>query len=84
MQINGHWSSNSHQAYPDLINASAKQDGKADLLAQLLALNQQVAARLARAEPVTALGLPAAFPNPETLITDDCIRPSTFRQTQQR
>ena len=50
---------------------------QADLLAQLLALNQQTAARLARAEPVTAPGLPAGFPHPETLITGDCIRPSS-------
>ena len=76
MQINGHRSSNSHQAYPDLINALAKQDGKADLLAQLPALNQTTAARLARAEPVTAPGLPAGFPSPETLLTGDCIRPA--------
>ena len=50
---------------------------KADLLAQLLALNQTVATRIARAEPVTAPGIPPAFPNPETLVTEDCIRPGT-------
>lgn len=48
---------------------------KADILAQLLALNQDVAARIAAGQPVTAPGIPPGFPNPETLITDDCIRP---------
>ena len=48
---------------------------KADLLAQLLALNQQVAAKFERAESVTADGSPGGFPNPESLITEDCIRP---------
>ncbi len=49
---------------------------KADLLAQLLALNQQVAAKLARVEPVTAPGIPAGFQKPESLLTEDCIRPA--------
>jgi hypothetical protein len=48
---------------------------KKDLLAQLLELNLSVAQRLETAEPVTPPGIPAAFPNPETLISDDCIRP---------
>ena len=48
---------------------------KKDLLAQLLELNLSVAQRLERAEPVSPPGIPATFPNPETLMTDDCIRP---------
>jgi hypothetical protein len=43
-------------------------------LAQLLELNLAVAQRLEKAEPVTPPGIPATFPNPESLITDDCIR----------
>ena len=50
---------------------------QADLLAQLLALNQQVAARIERHEPVTAPGIPPGFPDPQTLVTEDCIRPAT-------
>lgn len=49
---------------------------KKDLLAQLLALNQDVASRIAAGQAVTAPGIPPSFPNPETLITDDCIRPA--------
>jgi hypothetical protein len=48
---------------------------KKDLLAQLLELNLAVAQRLDKAEPVTPPGIPAAYPNPETLISGDCIRP---------
>ncbi len=30
----------------------------------------------ASGEPVTGPGIPPEFPNPESLITDDCIRPA--------
>ena len=52
---------------------SAKQD----LLAQLLALNQQVAANIANGSPVTAPGVPKHYPDPQRLVTEDCIRPSS-------
>ena len=32
--------------------------------------------RIEKGEPVTAPGIPAGFPKPETLLTEDCIRPS--------
>ena len=41
----------------------------------LLALNQEVAARLTRNEPVTTPGIPPDYLNPDPLITSDCIRP---------
>ena len=47
-----------------------------DLLKQLLDLNLDVAARIERGESVTAPGIPPDFPNPKSLITDDCIRPT--------
>lgn len=46
-----------------------------DLLAQILALNQKVAARIEKGEPVTAPGVPKNYPDPKKLVTDDCIRP---------
>jgi len=46
-----------------------------DLLAQLLALNQEVAAKIEKGEPVTAPGVPRNYPDPKKLVTDDCIRP---------
>jgi hypothetical protein len=48
---------------------------KKDLLAQLLELNLTLAQRIENAQPVTPPGIPATLPNPETLISDDCIRP---------
>jgi hypothetical protein len=48
-----------------------------DLLKQLLDLNLDVAARNDCGEAVTAPGIPHDFPNPKSLITDDCIRPAT-------
>jgi len=45
------------------------------LLAQLLALNLEVAAKIEKGEPVTPPGIPAGFPKPEALLSDDCIRP---------
>lgn len=51
---------------------------KKDLLAQLLELNRSVAARIEAGEPVTAPGIPPGFPNPQRLITDDCIQPPSL------
>jgi hypothetical protein len=48
---------------------------KKDLLAQLLTVNLEVAARIERAEPVTAPGVPRNYPDPAKLVTPDCIRP---------
>ena len=50
-------------------------DPRADLLAQLLALNLAVSAREADGLPVTAPGIPPGHPDPARLVTDDCIRP---------
>lgn len=46
-----------------------------DLLTQLLNLNLDLAARIERKNSVTSPGIPANFPTPSQLITDDCIRP---------
>jgi hypothetical protein len=48
---------------------------KRDLLAQLLALNQAVAAKIESGEPVTAPGVPKNYPDPKKLVTEDCIKP---------
>jgi hypothetical protein len=64
------WPTREKPAVPTAYGFSAKQD----LLAQLLELNVAVAQRLEKAESVTPPGIPATFPNPETLVSDDCIR----------
>ena len=48
---------------------------KKDLLAQLLALNLQVAAKIEKGEPVTAPDVPKLYPDAKKLVTEDCIRP---------
>lgn len=54
-------------------------NAKNDLLAQILELNLDVAAREKAGEPVTVPGIPQSYLDaggkPEDLITDDCIRP---------
>ena len=45
-----------------------------DLLPQLLALTQQVAAKIESGESVRPLGVPPGYPEPQSLITADCIR----------
>ena len=47
---------------------------KKDLLAQLLALNLEVAGREEAGEPVTAPSIPSGYPDPARLVTEDCIR----------
>jgi hypothetical protein len=43
--------------------------------AQLLALNQSVAAKIDKGEAVTAPGLPKIYTDAKKLVTEDCIRP---------
>ena len=50
-------------------------NAKKDLLAQLLALNQEVAAKIERGETVTAPGVPPNHPDAAKLVTADCIQP---------
>ena len=64
-----------HAALDAAVLAAYGFSPKSDLLAQLLDLNHTVAHRLTQNEPVTASGIPPNYPNPESLITEDCIRP---------
>ena len=45
-------------------------------IAQLLALNLAVAATIERGEAVTPPGVPAGHPNPDSLVSADCIKAS--------
>ena len=47
---------------------------KKDLLAQLLALNLEVATKIERGEPVTAPGVPKNYPDTKKLVTEDCVQ----------
>ncbi len=63
-----------HAALDAAVLAAYGFTPKADLLAQLLDLNQQVAARLAAGESVTAPGLPLPPEKRGEFITEDCIQ----------
>jgi hypothetical protein len=65
-----------HAALDAAVLAAYGFSPKKDLLQQLLDLNLEMAARIDRADPVTAPGIPPDFPDRASLITDDCIRPA--------
>jgi len=64
-----------HAALDKAVLAAYGFDAKGDLLAQLLALNESVAGRIAAGEPVTAPGVPPDYPNPAELVSQGCITP---------
>ena len=64
-----------HAALDAAVLAAYGFTPKADLLAQLLELNQQVAAHLAAGHPVTAPGLPLPPEKRGAYNTQDCIQP---------
>lgn len=64
-----------HAALDAAVLAAYGFSAKKDLLAQLLALNQQVAANIANGSPVTAPGVPKNYPDAKKLVTEDCIKP---------
>jgi hypothetical protein len=67
-----------HAALDAAVLAAYGFDSKADLLAQLLDLNQSVSAKIAAGQPVTSPGLPPIITNPAPFITPDCISPTTL------
>ena len=64
-----------HAALDAAVLAAYGFSAKKDLLAQLLALNLEVAGRIEHGEPVTAPGAPKNYPDERKLVTDDCIHP---------
>ena len=65
-----------HAALDAAVLAAYGFSAKKDLLSQILALNQQVAAKIEKGETVVAPGVPKNYPDPKKLLTEDCIRPS--------
>ena len=64
-----------HAALDAAVLAAYGFDAKKDLLAQLLALNLDVANRIEAGQPVTAPGVPKNYQGTHRLITGDCIEP---------
>jgi len=65
-----------HAALDTAVLTAYGFSAKKDLLAQLLSLNQQVAANIENGSPVTAPGVPKNYPDAKKLVTEDCVRPS--------
>lgn len=53
---------------------------KRDLLAQILELNLSVADRIEKGDLVTAPGIPKGYPEPDKLVTEDCIEPPSVEE----
>ena len=64
-----------HAALDTAVLAAYGFSPKKDLLAQLLALNLEVAGKIEAGEKVIAPGIPAGYAAPEKLVTGDCIQP---------
>ena len=58
-----------------LVRAACGFSAKTDLLAQLLAMNQRVAAKVKKGAPVTAHDVPKNYSDAKKLVTADCIKP---------
>ncbi|MDX2139671.1 MAG: DNA methyltransferase [Chloroflexota bacterium] len=67
-----------HAALDTAVLAAYGFDAAGDVLAQLLALNQTVYARIQSGEPVTAPGIPADYPAPAELVSEGCIMPPAW------
>jgi hypothetical protein len=63
-----------HAALDTAVLTAYGFNAKRDLLAQLLALNQKVAAKIEKGESVTAPGVPKNYPDAKKLVTEDCIK----------
>jgi hypothetical protein len=65
-----------HAALDTAVLTAYGFSAKRDLLAQLLALNQEVATNIEKGEPVAAPSVPENYANPKKLVTENCIRPA--------
>jgi hypothetical protein len=65
-----------HAALDTAVLTAYGFDANQELLAQLLALNQEVATKIEIGSPVTAPCDPHNFPDAKKLVTRDCIQPT--------
>jgi hypothetical protein len=65
-----------HAALDTAVLTAYGFSAKKDLLAQLLALNLEVAAKIDKGSPATAPGVPKHYPDAKKLVTEDCIQPA--------
>jgi hypothetical protein len=63
-----------HAALDSAVMAAYGFSARKDLLAQILALNLEVAAAIEAGKPVAAPGVPPTYPDSQRLTSDDCIQ----------
>jgi hypothetical protein len=64
-----------HTALDAAVMAAYGFESSGDILAQLLALNLEVARKIEAGEAVTAPGIPGNYPDPAELVSEGCITP---------
>jgi hypothetical protein len=67
-----------HAALDAAVRAAYGMKPSEDILAFLLKLNLELAAKEAKGESITPPGLPKNFPDPQKLVTTDCIKPAAY------
>ena len=65
---------NAHSALDAAVRAAYGMKSDEDILAFLLKLNFDLAAKEAKGEPITPPGLPAFVPEPQSFVSRDCVR----------
>ena len=70
-----------HAALDTAVLAAYGFSAKKDMLAQLLALNLAVAAKIEKGEAVTPPGVPKNYPDVKKLVTADSIQPTASRDS---
>ncbi len=68
-----------HAALDTAVLTAYGFDAKNDLLAPLLALQQEIAQRIKSGQPVTAPEVPKGHPKAKELVTEDCIQPNRIQ-----
>ena len=63
-----------HAALDTAVRAAYGMKEKEDILAFLLRLNLELAAKESKNAPITPPGLPAFVPEPQTFVTRDCVK----------
>jgi hypothetical protein len=64
-----------HAALDAAVRRAYNMKPDEDILAFLLKLNLELAERESKGEPIAPPGLPIFYPDPQKLVTEDCIKP---------
>ena len=68
------WLRRAEESLDHSVREAYNMPATADILAFLLTLNLTLAAQESKNQPIQPPGLPASYPTPEKLVTEDCVR----------